>query len=336
MSSVNFIAYVIMAPHSSQIMKKFLFILFLLSNYLSNGQNLVRNSSFEEFTTCPNALGQIDYCLYWTSFGGTVDYFHSCSTIPGFAPPNTLPGYQTPHSGSGFALLAGWASFPGYREIIGNSLSVPLTIGQKYFFSFFVNYTFYIPSSTVASNNLGLRFSTNLFSELNPTPINNYSVFHTDSIISDTVSWIKLSGFFIADSAYNYVMIGNFYQNNNTDTIHLSNDFPDGSLYFLDDVCISTDSVYNETWTGIGNQKQDWQVVSVFPNPSKGLLNIENPGRRIKRFQVLSVSGAVLMRQEKVETNTVSVDLSSLAPGLYFLQTEDGDGGLRIGNFVKE
>jgi hypothetical protein len=42
------------------------------------------------------------------------------------------------------------------------------------------------------------------------------------------------------------------------------------------------------------------------------------------------------MRQEKVETNTVSVDLSSLAPGLYFLQAEDGDGGVRIGNFVKE
>lgn len=95
------------------------------------------------------------------------------------------------------------------------------------------------------------------------------------------------------------------------------------------------DSISLSIVTGIDEKGGDTRI-NFYPNPCKRILNIENPDRRIKHFQVLSVSGAVLMRQEEVETNTVSIDLSSLAPGLYFLHAEDGDGGVRIGKFIKE
>jgi hypothetical protein len=157
----------------------------------------------------------------------------------------------------------------------------------------------------------------------------------TNNQLNDMLNWVKVSDTLIAMGNEKWITIGNFLNDTLSQISPIDsvcsqpNSFGCGAYYFIDDVSVT---LIDDT----GLEESAIPPLHFYPNPSKAILTIVNPGRRIKRFQVLSVSGAVLMRQEKVETNTVSVDLSSLAPGLYFLQAEDGDGGVRIGNFVKE
>lgn len=89
---------------------------------------------------------------------------------------------------------------------------------------------------------MGCTLSTLPYSVGNPFPINNQSLFHSDSILTDTVNWIKLSTSFIADSAYQYLIIGNFYDDNNTDTLSVNN-IGNVGYYYIDDVCLTTDSI---------------------------------------------------------------------------------------------
>ena len=64
-------------------MKKIKFILFLLISIFSfegYGQvNLVPNYSFESYTTCPTASGQISYAVPWIGTNSSTDYFSSCA-----------------------------------------------------------------------------------------------------------------------------------------------------------------------------------------------------------------------------------------------------------------
>jgi hypothetical protein len=325
--------YIIKVTPKTQIMKKLISIVFLFFHFLSEGQNLVRNPSFEEHINCPDALGQIDYCLYWTSFGGTVDYFHGCSTTPGFAPPNTSLGYQSPHSGFAFSHIVGWAAFPDYREILGAELYTPLTIGEKYYFSFYVNNSFLHPTSTVASNKLGIRFSTNQFSEQHPSPINNYSVYSTDSIISDTNSWVKLSGSFIADSTYNFLMIGNFHQNSFTDTIHISNSFPNGATYFIDDVCLSKDSIYNETWTSFNKYSDIKEGFMAYPNPFKNQITFSTSLEQQTSIVLYNSFGQMIKKKDFI--GSISINTETLENGLYFYELLLQNGEIRNGKLVK-
>jgi len=63
---------------------------------------------------------------------------------------------------------------------------------------------------------------------------------YTDSIITDTLNWILLEWNYIADSAYRYVYIGNFFDDYHTDTTVIN--APIGQFgiayYFIDSINI--------------------------------------------------------------------------------------------------
>lgn len=272
--------------------------------------------------------------MSWSSFANSPDYFHSCATALGFAPPNAMWGYQVPHSGGAYASLVTYSSSPNYREIIGDSLLTTLTIGQKYFFSFFVNYAFEPLASGLAINKNCLRFSTIPFSTLNPTPINNFAQFHTDSIISDTLIWFKMSGSFIADSAYNFVMIGNFYQDSLTDTIHVGTAFPDYSMYYIDDVCVSTDSIYNDTGTGVENISSNNGFVKTFPNPFSNQLTFTSADNEQTTILLYDFLSRKIL--QKTFTNSTTVNTEQFPSGIYFYELRNAEKIISNGKLIKQ
>ena len=74
---------------------------------------------------------------------------------------------------------------------------------------------------------------------------------------------------------------------------------------------------------------QDW---SVSPNPAQGRLLLHNPqGRYLGTLTWLDATGRVL-RQERINSDakTIKLDVSGLAPGLYFLQTDEGRLSLKV------
>jgi len=95
-----------------------------------------------------------------------------------------------------------------------------------------------------AINKIGVLF-TNVFygdTTVIPAPVmNNFAHVYTSVIITNTTSWTAISGSFVSNSAYQYILVGNFFDDANTDTTILSGSVC-ASYYFIDDICVSTDS----------------------------------------------------------------------------------------------
>jgi hypothetical protein len=308
----------------------FLFIFGLGANVKAQ-TNLVPDSSFEDNYTCNGTTIFLEDFL--SNWRGGLGYFNPCLNT-NYNVPSNIVGYQFPRTGDAYCGIYtfGRNSYP-IRQYIQAPLLATLEPSKKYLVSFFVS----LGDSLHAFNNsIGVYFSEDSITYLNELlnfepQIKN----DTNNQLNDMLNWVKVSDTLIAMGNEKWITIGNFLNDTLSQISPIDsvcsqpNSFGCGAYYFIDDVSVT---LIDDT----GLEESAIPPLHFYPNPSKAILTIVNPGRRIKRFQVLSVSGAVLMRQEKVETNTVSVDLSSLAPGLYFLQAEDGDGGVRIGNFVKE
>ncbi len=308
-------------------MKKILIVICLLIGILVNGQNLVPNPRFEDTVFCPWGLDQMNYCLHWNNFGMSPDYYNSCSDSGAVNVPYSWT-YQIGHNASkayaGLLIYYNPLAIPNYREFIGTQLIQPLQIGQLYYLSFYVNNAAYgHPYEIVEANKIGMKFTTVPFDSCCPPPLNNFAHLYTDSIIRDTTNWLKISGSFIADSAYSYVMIGNFFDDNHTDTIILPGMYfgGNGAYEFVSDICVTTDSIYNETWTNIPKELNKENQISIFPNPSNGEINIISVSP-IEWIEILNSLGQIVYSTEILNTLQYKLSLTNMKAGLYFLKTK--------------
>jgi hypothetical protein len=257
-------------------MKKKLFLfIFILAYSIGYGQtNLVNNPSFETYDTCPDNLNQVNRAIGWNSVRPSPDYYNSCSNSSSdVSIPDNFVGFQYPASGNAYSGFEAKNGFLGAREYLGSQLISPLQIGTKYFISFKVNLSDF--NYYCGINKLGILFSTNQYSNNNIAPICNCAQVYTNSIIVDSANWTMIKGSFVADSNYSFINIGNFFSDSLTDSIQLI-----GTLcfayYYLDDVCVSTDSVYsyNYSWTEI-KENTNLPTFSVFPNPAIDFVNFD-------------------------------------------------------------
>jgi len=215
--------------------------------------NLVPNSGFEDYLICPDNEDQVHNCISWykaSAIETTPDYYNSCS--PDYYSVPSHPFYKVDHSTCGAGAYMGIATYASntinYREHIGVKLIQPLVVGTKYYISFHTTTTrltdgisvYFIPS-----NSIGIRFSSTLYNVSNPAPIDNFAHLRSVSKITDTLYWVNVSGSFVADSAYDFLTIGNFFDDSNTKTESMD---CSGCIYFcyyfFDDICVSTDSMF--------------------------------------------------------------------------------------------
>ena len=311
------------------------FLIFYFSISIINAQNLVPNPSFEEYYQCPDTNAMIQYASNWLPDGGTVDYFNPCATFDWFSVPNNFAGVQIPHKGYSYA---GFCTFTSegtnYREFFTCKLQDSLQIGNKYFISFYVSLSDY---SNCKSNNIGLKFKT--FCNYWTTP-DNFSHFKIDTMILDTIDWVKITGSFIADSSYTYVEFGNFYDDNNTDTIIISPpstffDLSSGyaSYYYIDDICISEDSLFCNTQTTINNfAKQD--KISIYPNPVNKIVNV-NCQNNISIIEIINLYGKKIKTITNILSNNYTLDISNLENGIYILKITNNKSNSFNKKFVK-
>jgi len=80
--------------------------LFVFTGNICCAQNLIVNGDFEDYTTCPWALSQLDFAQYWinptTVNGGTPDYYNACCTSTWVGVPKNNFGFQNAYSGSAY------------------------------------------------------------------------------------------------------------------------------------------------------------------------------------------------------------------------------------------
>ena len=296
-----------------------------VSNALA--QNLVSNPSFEDTVACPTTLTQIDLATGWMSFSLTPDYFNACasaSAIPPVSVPHNIWGDQIAHTGNAYAgFVAFQLGSTNSREYVGTQLNQTLIIGQKYFISFWVSSAFGYMNPYdyphLACNNLGARFSTVSYSPNNPQFANNFAHIVDTNIINDTINWIKISGSFIADSAYQYLSIGNFFTDSITNWISIGQSLPNLAYYYLDDVCVTTDSLYNDTWTGIENLHES--NISIIPNPANTFIKINGMEGELE-INIYDLVGRIV-RHTKINNNLLNTE--SISDGIYLIKIDSKD-----------
>ncbi|HXB39883.1 MAG TPA: gliding motility-associated C-terminal domain-containing protein [Bacteroidia bacterium] len=226
-------------------------------------QNLVPNWSFENISICPtNCIGATTSTLaigWQNPNNASSDLFNICDTqicgggwnIPCHGVPSNCWGWQNPRTGlsySGFAVYGKSISQPNLREYIEIKLSDTLRKNKNYCMSFYSSLA--DSFSGYATSRMGCNISqgsvTNYAQYLIPAipqiqnPFNNY--------LNDKINWTEIKGLYNANGGENYITIGNFFDDSNTDTLPLprSNLSP-AAYFYIDDVSLAE---YNPAYAG--------------------------------------------------------------------------------------
>jgi gliding motility-associated-like protein len=216
------------------------------------GPNLVPNPSFEEYDKlyCGYTQSKVEFdqaIAFWKMpTKGTPDIYslkvsEICPNHP-ISTSNISAGYQTPKNGSNMigliTIVQNHGVCPEYREYIQVELNEPLQPGQKYFAGFYLSFA---DNKQYASNNLGM-----LFTEIATTSDTCYRLpfvpqVNFKEITSDKENWLFVYQTFISKRLNKFLTVGNFFTNNETLTLKVSDEVKvnsNTSYYFIDSVFV--------------------------------------------------------------------------------------------------
>lgn len=276
-------------------------LLMMLSLSVAAQQNLVVNGDFEEYSSCPLSEStpfqnpkEIEKCIGWKApTYGTSDYFNICASNPTISIPTNFGGEQAPFSGDGYlgAYLTSYTGGTGddgysgimWWEYIQGHLIHPLEQGKLYKFSMEISLGEY---SDLMINEIGVYFSNTSISSPNTAAltVNPQCVFFEPNYFSDTLNWIHLETYFISLGGEQFLTIGNFKDNVNTDTLRRYNHEPliinPYITYFYFDNLILTPVSSNIQTGNIfspnGDNVNDFWQLSFSENPGNKTVSILN------------------------------------------------------------
>jgi gliding motility-associated-like protein len=246
-------------------------------------QNLVPNPGFEQYSVCPYLSGApsgVDVAYPWfIPTSGSTDYMNVCDTLANGAPDfygvplqydfttNSAWGYQQTRTScnnkgyAGFFAMVDYGSigFPwDYREYSEVKLISPLIVGKTYSVKFYVNLW---NKSQWAVDRLGVRFSVDTLKcntssgsliKVNPHVMSPPGA---GNVLKDTLNWMLVSGDFTADSAYNFITIGNFLNDLSSllQKQYEGNPIESGAYYYLDDVSVIPSDISSNGSMGVSS-----------------------------------------------------------------------------------
>lgn len=205
--------------------------------------NIVPNHSFENFSGTPIGWyykgAHFDNVMrFWNSPTSTSpDIFGKSVRVPN-SWKNKGFGDQTAFHGErfvGITLYGCSKGKPHCREYLQIQLEEPLVVGQRYKVQFYVSH---LPRSTYC-NNIGVHFSEKQY-EFRTEELLSFEPQVIEKNIA-TVSpkgWKKVSQEFVATTPASYLIIGNFKDDENTQTRQLPNQDFNYSYYYVDNISV--------------------------------------------------------------------------------------------------
>lgn len=288
-------------------------------------QNLVPNPSFELQDTCPYTIGFQggDRPLYWLSWSQSPDYFHGCSTDSLVGVPQNGWGFQDAWDGNAYAGTLAYSMGDDFREYVGVELLEPLTIGQAYFVRMRVNLAMGGSTwpSKVAADRMGLLFTMNSNEWMTiPGPafaFRNYAHVTSDEIVTDTAQWSLIAGTFTADSAYHFLVIGNFFEDELTDTINLDQGPTAGAYYFVDSVSVTPVSTGNDV-------AENDPLRGIWYDAASDALQLEWPVDGQAEIRIVDPTGRVIFSEQAVSGH-FTWPLTDLGYGVYVVVLKENE-----------
>jgi OmpA-OmpF porin, OOP family len=197
-------------------------------------QNIVPNPGFEKYAGPP-----VGWAYRGAYFGQVMKYWFSATTAspdvygPSVRVPNDWAekgfGNQKAHGGKSMAGLTLWGC------INGKQLSEPLVPGQSYYAEFWTTHLL----KSLQINNLGIALSTTKVERKTDELIKLPTIVVSKSIVAAPAGrWVKVSGQFVATEESEYLLIGNFQDDNSTLSKTWSPDCFNYAYYYIDDVLL--------------------------------------------------------------------------------------------------
>ena len=299
----------------------------ILIGYIVSAQNLVPNPSFEIYTQCPSAQTQISYVSQWNrppNTTGTPDYFNSCATGV-INTPSNIYGTQAPFEGNGYVGILTYYQNTfdsNVREYIQTQLISPLVAGETYQISFYVSLS---ENPGLASNNIGAIFTVSqLTGNGTNKPISVTPQILTQDIVLDATNWTQISGTYIATGNEQYLTIGNFFDNTQTQTQITGGTWGSTqTLYYIDNVSVTTI---------LGQNDFVQNKIKIFPNPVIDSFSISE----VKNERITSVelySAYSLVKRFKIDNNIF--DITELPTGIYYLSVTFESNSKMMSKIIK-
>ncbi len=311
-------------------MKKIFLFAFWFTNFFASAQNLIPNGDFEQYSTCPTGIDQLSNASFWINpTGATPDYYNQCSTSIQIGVPNNNFGFQQAHSGvayGGIFLLFG-ATGSNYREYIETSLSSPLISNLCYHFEMYFNLG---NNCSISTNDISVYLSDSSIANVSNSyplpfiPQLNY----TTGFFTDTLNWINVSVNYIATGGENYLTIGNFKDDLNTDSLLLNNTGHNWAYIYIDDISLILSSC-----TGINSPTSNISPY-IYPNPISNTLVIDTKNNKPTSIILYDIASRKILEQEFI--NTLAINTISLSKGIYLYEMVNKDGVIKQGKLVKE
>ena len=310
-------------------MKKNLLPVFCFISLFASAQNLVTNGDFELYSGCPNNYSQIDSAFYWTSpTAPSTDYYNACDTTNFVGIPINVSGYQNAHSGMGYAgIYLYFNQTNNYREYLEVPLSTTLIANSTYHFKMYANLA---NTCYFTSDNLGVYFSDSLVHLPNiNTPLLQFTtpIINIPGNYFDTLNWTLISGDYSATGGENYLIIGNFNNdaNSNLITYNSATGFLNSYCY-IDDVTLSLIEEVNEI-------KNNYSA-TIFPNPSGSSFTVQTNNNQPATIILYDLASRKVL--ETTFINTAILNTASLERGIYLYEIKAKAVTVKQGKMVKE
>lgn len=265
-------------------MKTLFLIPCILFSFTSFAQNLVPNPSFEntDVNFC-GIMSNTDFNstntdwitpgygspdLYYTSINDSCFNFQPNSNYPG---PIGIKGSQLPRTGQ---MMAGFGTYSiqgmEQREYVQVPLSSPLVVGDIYLVECYVSLA---DSVEFASDQLGMLLSSQVVTQPNNLVINSSPQIQFNGMITDVQNWVLITDTIVATEAFQYLTIGNFNSDANTNLqanpTYSSKPGTYGAYYFIDDVSVTHMRSVNTVNYTINKDKKRVKVIDLMGRETK-------------------------------------------------------------------
>lgn len=314
----------------------FFFIAFIFSYLYSSAQNIVPNGNFELNSGCPDNYNQINLCNWQSGNLGTPDYYYNCDSVIGwpanFGVPNNWIGAQAAFSGKGYCGIYGYSAIPhnDYHEYL--MVSIPaLDTSLTYNISMQVSVA---DSSGYAGMGLGIYFNTfGAFNTVGTIPITPQLDFTSVGLMSNTSTWIRLSGTYKPDSAYTYMLIGVFRDSSHLflNPIKLAPDFQPFTYFYIDSI-----NVRKKVKAGFTNPNLE-DIISICPNPATTQnvqIRFPDPNNQPKSFTIYNIQGQIIQQWDNLPASQNELHPQGLNTGTFFYRLITQNGDVYNGRFV--
>ncbi len=286
-------------------------------NFVALAQsNLVPNSSFETYTTCPDFSGQLNYVNDWNNVNlvygnfsyGSPDYYHTCGAGSlASLPSNNYGTLNAFHGNAVVGLVIYNYDITDYREYMSAQLTQPLNPEITYTIRFRLTggtnqgYRFH-------SSDFGIVFSENPLTQNTWNIINETAQVQLDTMLN-TSNWVTYTFNYTPDKTYNYLTLGSFKHDADVNPIDIAPSVNKYSNVYIDAI-----EIFN---SNTSLKKND--ISSIKVQYVDGNLLIANPeNEMINSLTIYDIQGKIIQSATINSRKINSFDLSAgYTAGIY-------------------